>query len=194
MPAADPPQVVVLSGPNGAGKSTVAPALLRDTLSIHQFVNADLIAAGLSPFASNTVALRSGEIMLRRIHELAGRGQSFAFETTLAARTYVPFLGQLHNTGYLVHLVYIWLESPELAIQRVRDRVARGGHNVPEEVIRRRYTRGLKNLFSSYLSLADTWLVCDNSSWELRFIAEAESGQEKVYDTHRWNQILELAR
>src|SRR5205823_5999398 len=124
------PQVVVVGGPNGAGKTTCAAALLPEDLQIRQFVNADTIAAGLSAFAPDTVAVQAGRLMLSRIAELAQQRHDFAFETTLASRSFAPFLRRIQREGYLVHVIYVWLRSPELAIERVRDRVRRGGHHV----------------------------------------------------------------
>jgi predicted ABC-type ATPase len=141
-------------------------------MTIEQFVNADLIAQGLSPLAPQSAELEAGKLMLARIRELAGRGDSFAFETTLASRTFRPFLLEQQTRGYTIHLVYLWLRRPELAIARVAERVRCGGHHVPDEVVRRRYQRGLRNLFQLYLPLANSWLMCDNSTGELQLVAE----------------------
>lgn len=157
------PQVVIIAGPNGAGKSTLAPFLLRDTFGLLEFVNADTISAGLSAFNAEAVALDAGRVMLTRLRELATNKQSFAFESTLATRSYASWLSRLKRAGYEFHLLFLWLSSPELAIQRVSDRVHRGGHPVRESIVRRRYGRGLNNLFELYSPLADTWAVYDNS-------------------------------
>jgi len=168
---AERPVVVVIGGPNGAGKSTSAGLLLPDALGIRQFVNADTIAAGLSAFAPESVAFEAGRIMLRRLQALAERRQTFAFETTLASRSFAPFLKRLKSDGYSVRIAYLWLFSPELSIRRVAERVARGGHFVPDETVRRRYQRGLTNFQELYSPLADSWVVCDNSRSALRPIA-----------------------
>src|SRR5262245_6662254 len=123
------PQVVVLGGPNGAGKTTSANALLPDSLALRQFVNADIIATGLAGFAPETAALQAGRIMLNRLEELARLQQDFAFETTLASRTFAPFLRRLQGEGYTVQVIYVWLRNPKLAVQRVAERVRRGGHH-----------------------------------------------------------------
>jgi predicted ABC-type ATPase len=157
------PQVVIIAGPNGAGKSTLAPALLRDTFGLLEFVNADTISAGLSAFNVEAVVLEAGRVMLTRLRELADNKQSFAFESTLASRSYAPWLSRLKRAGYEFHLLFLWLNTPELAIQRVADRVRGGGHLVTESVVRRRYNRGLDNLSELYSPLADTWAVYDNS-------------------------------
>jgi predicted ABC-type ATPase len=160
---AEAPHVIVVAGPNGAGKSTTAPALLKDSLEVAEFVNADTIAAGLSAFRPGSVAVAAGRIMLARMRELAARRENFAFETTLASRSLVRWLAQLQREGYEVRLLYLWLRSSELAVNRVMERVRAGGHDVPAEVVRRRYRAGLENLFKLYIPLADSWQVFDNS-------------------------------
>ncbi len=186
------PEIVVVAGPNGAGKSTTATVLLPENLSIDQFVNADLIALGLSPLAPERSAFAAGRIMLARIHKLSQEGKSFAFETTLAARSYAPFLRKSKQAGYLVHVIYIWLNSAELAVARVAHRVQQGGHDVPREVIERRYQRGLRNLFSIYMPLANSWTLCDNSSRELIVVAQGEGGAKpKVFDALKYDRIVE---
>jgi len=132
----DHPNVIVIAGPNGSGKSTAAPALLRDYLGITEFVNADVIAQGLSAFGSENVSIQAGRIMLNRLKELASEKADFAFETTLAARSYASWLTKLQQAGYRAHLIYLWLPSAELAIARVANRVQRGGHDIPEDVVR----------------------------------------------------------
>ncbi|HAF24328.1 MAG TPA: hypothetical protein DCK93_15715 [Blastocatellia bacterium] len=156
-------QVVIVAGPNGAGKSTLAPVLLRDTFGLLEFVNADTISAGLSAFNAEAVALDAGRVMLTRLRELAANKQSFAFESTLATRSYAPWINFLAQEGYEFHLLFLWLNTAELAIQRVAERVRNGGHSVNEDIIRRRYSRGLDNLSQFYIPLADTWVIYDNS-------------------------------
>ena len=136
------PNVVVVAGPNGSGKSTAAPALLRDYLGITKFVNADVIAQGLSAFGSENVAMQAGRVMLERLEDLAGEQLDFAFETTLASRSFAPWLQKLGTAGYRAHLLFLWLPSPEMAVARVASRVQQGGHNVPEDVVIRRYHAG----------------------------------------------------
>jgi len=191
-----PPQVILIAGPNGAGKSTLAPYLLRDTLGLTEFVNADTIALGLSAYNPNTVAVEAGRIMLKRLRVLAAQRASFAFESTLASRTYAPWLDGLKQTGYKFQLLYLWLRSPELAEQRVNERVQAGGHDVPRDVIRRRYYKGLRNFFHLYQSLADSWGIYDNSisgepvmvakgsGLNIRKILQAETWQEFVKQAH----------
>lgn len=159
----DQPSVVVMAGPNGAGKSTTAPLVLRDEFGIVTYVNADVIATGLSAFAPEKAAMEAGRLMLSRLRELAAERASFSFETTLATRSYAPWLKELISTGYRFHLVYVWLASPELALDRVAGRVRSGGHHVPEVDVRRRYQRGLVNFAELYRPLANTWAVVDNT-------------------------------
>ncbi len=158
-----PPSVVILAGPNGAGKTTAAPFVLRDALGVEEFVNADDVARGLSGFAPERAAVAAGRIMLARMRALTSARATFAFETTMATRSYAPWLSRLRQTGYRVTLIFLYLPSPDMAFERVRGRVAEGGHDVPEPVVRRRYARGLRNLWNLYLPLADDWSVYDNA-------------------------------
>ncbi len=157
------PQVVVIAGPNGAGKTTLAPFLLRDTLGLLEYVNADPIALGLSGFDPGSVAFQAGRVMLNRLRDLAAQRKTFAFESTLAARFYLQWIERLRANGYNFQLMFLWLRSSDLAVQRVRGRVRAGGHGVAEEVIRRRYAAGLRNFWKLYQPLADAWSVYDNS-------------------------------
>lgn len=172
-----PPKVIALAGPNGAGKSTVAPLMLHHAYGLTEFVNADTIARGLSAYAPESVAFEAGRIMLRRLRDLANRRVNFAFETTLATRSYASWVRGLRRDGYEFNLMFLWLRSPELSVQRVRERVRAGGHDVPEEVIRRRYQKGLRNFFNLYQALSNSWAVYDNSSpGNPRVIAKGDEG------------------
>lgn len=190
------PRVVVLAGPNGAGKSTSAERLLRRAFRVDEFVNADVIASGLSAFAPERAALAAGRVMLQRIRELAVANTSFAFETTLASRTFAPWLRDLKGSGYVVNLVFLWLLSADMALARVAERVRQGGHDVPEATIRRRYDAGLANFFSLYQPLADSWQLVDNSVIGLaRVIARGVGVRATVvHDEIVWQQILECRR
>src|SRR5258708_10920804 len=188
---AEQPQVVILAGPNGAGKSTLAPRLLVGSLGVPEFVNADVIAQGLSGFNPDQVAIRAGRILLGRIHELADNRASFAFETTLASRSFAPLIVRLKQAGYSFRLCFLWLPSPDMAVDRIAERVFLGGHSVPADTIRRRYFAGIANFFELYQPLADEWSVFDNSldSGPLRI---AQGGQEIgtiVERAHLWNQL-----
>jgi len=164
-------KLVILAGPNGAGKSTCAARVLRSVYRVESYVNADVIAQGLSGFAAESAALEAGAIMLERLRSLADARADFAFETTLAGRTFAPWIRQLLNSGYSLQLLYLWLPNPDMAIERVAERVGRGGHNVPEATIRRRYLAGARNFFQLYRPLAEAWQIYDNSSSQPRIIA-----------------------
>jgi len=163
-PDGRPPSVIVLAGPNGAGKSTAAPALLQGRLAVTAFVNADAIAKGLSAFAPEDVAMQAGRIMLARLKELAASREDFAFETTLASRSFAPWLKTLVADGYRFHLVFLWIPSADLAVARVADRVQQGGHDVPEETVRRRYAAGIQNFASLYRPIATSWQMYNAES------------------------------
>jgi len=189
--AKNSPSVVILAGANGAGKTTAAPLLLKGTLGVKEFVNADVIAQGLSGFAPERAAMAAGRAMLARIRELARQRASFAFETTLASRSFAPWIEDLKGRGYQFHLVFLWLPSADFAVERVRDRVRLGGHDVPEETIRRRYNRGLWNFFALYQPLATTWRMYDNSRWmRPKLIASGRNSiSETVCDRRLWRRI-----
>lgn len=156
------PSVIVLAGPNGAGKSTVAPFLLRGLLDVRDFVNADVIAAEQSPSDPASAAV-AGREMLSRLHDLARQRRSFAFESTLASRSLAGWLADLIRTSYSLHILFLWLPTPEAALKKVARRVRAGGHGVPEAVVRRRYARGLHNFFHLYQPLTTTWILFDSS-------------------------------
>jgi predicted ABC-type ATPase len=185
------PTVIVLGGINGAGKTTAARSLLANTLGVMTFVNADVIAQGLSAFDPDAAAMRAGRIMLEQLDELAAERASFAFETTLAGRTYAVWLNSLRESGYKVHLFYFWLNSVETAIARVAARVKKGGHHVPEATIRKRYGRSIQNLFSLYLPVVDSWKVYDNSpAGSPLLVAEGLRGTDEIiYLPDLWSRV-----
>lgn len=158
------PHVVVIGGANGAGKSTAAPFLLPEALGIAEFVNADTIARGLCAFAPETVAVEAGKLMLGRVRALARERANFAFETTMASRSFAPWLGGLRQEGYSVHLAYLWIESPGAARARVEERVSLGGHDIPDDVVERRYRAGMRNFWGLYRKACSTWRVYHSSS------------------------------
>ena len=184
----DRPQIAILGGINGAGKTSSAEPILRVGMKIPIFVNADTIARGLNAFNAESEAVRAGRIMLEHLRNLASRRMSFAFETTLAARTYANWLNELRQTGYAIHLFYYWLESPDLAIDRVADRVRAGGHHIPEDTIRRRYSRSVRNFLELYRPVADTWQVYDNSGSrrKSRLIAINNGFFDTILHKDRW--------
>ena len=188
------PKVVVIAGPNGAGKSTAAPYLLKQALGILEFVNADQIAVGLSAYSPETVSFEAGRIMLRRLRELAAGNVNFAFESTLSSRTFARFLTRCKAQGYTVHIFYVALPSPELAVNRVALRVKLGGHNIPKADIERRFQRSLHNLYSLYLPLADRWTVLDNAFGKLEPIAHGTARRTYVEDSDKWLNLKRLAQ
>lgn len=188
-----PPQCIMLAGPNGAGKSSIARTLLAETFGVTTFVNADVIAQGLSGFAPESAAWEASRVMLDRLHQLAASREDFAFETTLAARSYAGWIDELRQSGYWCVLNYVWLESADLAVARVQHRVAAGGHHIPEHTIRQRYRRSVSNFFELYRSRVDEWYAYDNSSPEqTAMIAEgAAGGSVIVHNPKRWQQMQE---
>ena len=188
------PKLIVIAGCNGAGKSTLAPHLLRDTFGLTEYVNADTIAQGLSAFAPEKVALEAGRVMLKRLRELAARRAHFAFESTLASRSYAPWIAELKQQGYEFDLFFIWLSSPELAVRRVEERVKLGGHAIPEAVIRRRYRRGLQNFFALYQPMADSWTVYDNSSGDHPLLVADQQADAplQIHEAALWEELCEL--
>lgn len=192
--------MVVIGGPNGAGKTSSAPRLLRDTVGIDAFVNADVIAEGLSGFSPQASAIAAGRILLARLSELAERRADFAFESTLSGLTLQRFLRRLTDDGYQSHIFYLWLPSPDLAVARVRRRVEAGGHDVPEHVIGQRFGKSLVNFDRLHRPQATTWRLYDGSVvGHQRLIAHGELGEEPtVVDAELWaavrSQIDEAAR
>lgn len=168
------PRVLVLAGPNGAGKTTVSRALVCDELGIRNFVNADTIARGLAGFAPETAAIAAGRVVLHRLKELAQANADFAFETNLATRSLAPWLATLRLSGYRFLLAFLWLPNASLAISRVHQRVAEGGHHVADDVVRRRYERGLTNLRAEFLPMADAVWLFDSSRHPPRLVASGE--------------------
>jgi predicted ABC-type ATPase len=189
------PLVVLIGGPNGAGKTTSAPTLLQGALAVGEFVNADAIAMGLSLFRPERVAMDAGRAMLARLRVLARERKTFAFETTLASRTFAPWLIQLRSAGYRAHLCFVSLPNADLAVARVTERVAAGGHSVPETIIRRRFKAGLRNLTGLYLRAVDSWQVVDNSDRSgPRPIASGTGSDKIIVDEHAWQVLFEAGR
>jgi predicted ABC-type ATPase len=164
----------IIAGCNGAGKTTASFTILPEILNCKEFVNADEIAKGLSPFLPEKVALEAGRIMLNKINELLAENENFAFETTLASKSYKNKILEAKKNGYRVTLLFFWLQTIELAKERVKIRVIEGGHTIKPEIIERRYFRGVKNLFNIYLPIVDDALIFDNSEGNHQLIAEKE--------------------
>jgi predicted ABC-type ATPase len=165
-------------------------------LQVSEFVNADTIAGGLSAFRPDSVAIPAGRAMLERIRHLAKAQADFAFETTLTSRTFAPWFDRMKRSGYHVHVLFLWLESADLAVDRVAARVRLGGHDVPEGTVRRRYKRGLRNLFDLYMPLADSWQVFDNSrAGRPQLVASNHRGsEEQIANAPIWQRITEVYR
>ena len=168
----------IISGPNGAGKTTASYSVLPKILQCKEFVNADEIARGLSPFNPESVTIEAGRLMLSRIRELLSRSESFSIETTLATRSYFRLVEKSHRQGYEVTLLFFWLKSPEQAIERVAERVSKGGHSIPQDIIIRRYYEGIDNLFKIYMPIVDTWVLVNNSETPRGIIATGGKDQE----------------
>lgn len=183
------PILYIIAGPNGAGKTTSAESLLPNVLNCVEFVNADLIAKGISPYNIDAVAVQAGRIMLQRINELKNAKADFVIETTLSTLSYANFIRDCKREGYDVVLIYIWLNHPDIAVQRVAQRFAKGGHTIPEEVIRRRYLKGLKNLNKIFLPLSDEWIIADNSDEELEVIARKDEFGETIFINEKYKLI-----
>jgi predicted ABC-type ATPase len=175
------PTVYVIAGPNGAGKTTFATRFLPDFVQCQEFVNADLIAAGLSPFAPETQAMRAGRLLLTRIKELSTARQDFGFETTLSGRSYVKLLSDLKTARYRLVLFFLWLPDADFAVARVCNRVRQGGHGIPEATIRRRFDAGLRNLFHSYHRLMDDFWLYDASRFPPELIVREYEGERDVH-------------
>lgn len=185
------PKLYVVAGPNGAGKTTFAKRFLPHYARCLDFINPDLIASGLSPFAPERVRLEAGRLMLTRMHQYAADGRSFAIETTLAGRSYLPMFKRLKTRSYSIHLFYLWLPSVNMAVQRVADRVRQGGHNIPESDIRHRFSKSLHNLFQLYRPVCDTMYFFDNSGNVPRLIFEEWGSAIKVYDKELYAGLLQ---
>jgi predicted ABC-type ATPase len=182
----------VISGCNGAGKTTASYTILPEMLKCKEFVNSDEIAKGISPFNADSiaVAVEAGRIMHRRIKELIAAGETFALETTLATRSVVKLMQGAQEKGYYVTLLYLWLNTPDLAVERVKMRVAAGGHNIAESTIRRRYGSGIRNLFELYLPASDYWMITDNSMSPMEIIAKGFKNERKeIYKPTIFNKL-----
>lgn len=185
------PNMYIIAGCNGAGKTTASFTILPEMLNCREFVNADSIAAGLSPFNPESVAIEAGRLMLSRIQELMKTAVDFAFETTLSTRSYVSLVKEAQSIGYSVTLLFIWLDSPVIAIQRVAERVIKGGHNIPQDVIERRYYRGIFNLMNLYIPICDSWLIVGNKDVVPELIAKgAFNSENTILNSYIWNTIL----
>jgi len=182
------PKLYIIAGCNGAGKTTASFTILPEVLGCKEFINADEIAKGLSPFQPESVAVQAGRIMLARMDELLQKGETFAFETTLATKSYKQKIEWAQANGYEVTLLFFWLDSPNMAKKRVAQRVAEGGHSIPSETIERRYYNGIANLFAIYIDMVDICYIFDNSEGRKELIAQKERHKDIViYNNDKFN-------
>lgn len=183
------PILYIIAGPNGAGKTTSAESLLPGVLNCIEFVNADLIARGISPYNPESVAIQAGRIMINRMYELKDAGVDFVIETTLSTLSYAGFVKECKKKGYTIVLVFVWLNHPEIAKDRVKQRVKKGGHNIPENVIERRYYKGVKNLNKIFLPLCEEWVIADNSNDVMEIIAKKDKLDTEVFNLTKYKLI-----
>lgn len=176
------PTLYIIAGCNGAGKTTASYSVLPDLLECREFVNADEIARGLSPFNPESVAIEAGRLMIQRIESLVGQRKTFAIETTLATRSYAALVHKVHDLGYNVVLLFFWLPSPEIAVKRVAKRVSEGGHNIPSETIYRRYWLGLQNFFDIFIDIVDSWSFYDNLNTPVELANDDEIFQSETFN------------
>ena len=189
------PELFIIAGPNGSGKTTSAMNLLPDFLQCEEYVNADAIASGLSQFRPESVAINAGRIMLSRIQELYRQKKSFSFETTMASRHFAVLLKNCRQAGYSVSIIFLWLQSPALAVERVAMRVKNGGHSSPTETIIRRYKKGIENLIRLYMPIADNWWLYDNSLENPELIARKLITKKiEIKNKNAWVKIKEESR
>jgi predicted ABC-type ATPase len=180
----------IIAGSNGAGKTTFATQFLPFYADCRNFINPDLLARAFSPFDPDAGMLRAGRAVLEGIAQFTAARKDFAFETTLSGRSYVPLLGRVKQAGFKLHMFYLWIPSPDLALMRICDRVENGGHNVPERDVRRRFGRTLSNLFRLYRPLLDTLHFFDNSSDPPRLIFKDEAGRTTIRDADLHERLL----
>jgi len=181
--------VYVVAGPNGVGKTTFAREFLPYYAKCPNFVNADMIALGLSPFEPQTAAIKAGKLVLSRIHEFAAAGADFGFETTLSGKTLVNLFKHLKAEDYKLHIFFLWVPGPKLSLARIKDRVATGGHHVPSEDVERRFGRSISNLFKLYMPLADSWMLFNNAGSKPVLIAKGSNGHKEVSDAELFGKI-----
>jgi len=184
------PQCYVIAGPNGAGKTTFARLFLPRYVQCLSFINPDLIAQGLSPFDPDRAQTKAGRLVLQEIRHKVARHEDFAFETTLAGRAYLREIKEMKVAGYAIHMFYLWIPSPDLAMLRIRDRVESGGHNVPEPDVRRRFVRSMRNLLGLYRPLLDSLHFFDNATTDPRLVFRDEQTKPMVYDTVLYDSII----
>jgi len=183
-------RLYIIAGPNGTGKTTVSYTVLPEIFDCKEFVNADEIARGISPFNPEAVSIQAGRLMLKRLNELMDKKETFAFETTLSSVTFIDFIRKAQSQKYEVILLFLMLNSVNLAYERVETRVKEGGHNIPKEIIKRRFVKGLKNFFSRYYTIVDKWFLVDNSGDVFQFIAEGTNREIIIKNKRIWSELI----
>lgn len=187
------PKLFIISGCNGSGKTTASYTLLPEILDCREFVNSDEFAKSLSPFDPSAASITASRYMLMKINYLLDRYEDFSVETTLATRTLVGIIQRAKERGYTVTILYFWLDSPDLAIKRVRSRVQAGGHHIDDEVVRRRYVMGLRYLFDTYLKICDEWIIGDNSKQPFTIVAQGSKNRTDIKDPEKFLEISNIA-
>lgn len=189
------PDLFILAGCNGAGKTTASKIVLPELWKCKEFVNADSIAAALCPADPDSVAIEAGRLMIGRVDQLLEEGADFSIETTLSTRSYISLIKRAREKGYTITLLFFWLASPEMAIDRVASRVSKGGHNIPEAIIRRRYGRGIQNLTGLYTGICNSWIIVNNTNSDPEIIAEGRfTKPTAVWDERIWEMIAQQKR
>ena len=187
-------EIIIVGGPNGAGKTTAARMFIPRYLEESLYLNADEIARDIAPHDPDSAALAAGRIFIERMRELVRQERSFAFETTCSGKSYLRLLEQCKRTGWMVRLLYFWLPSPSYSLERVARRVSQGGHNIPMDVIHRRYGAGVSNMRNLYLPVADDAEIYDNRDRQRVLIARKRNGSVKIFDPLRWAAIEEISQ
>lgn len=179
----------IIAGCNGAGKTTASYTILPEILHCNEFINADEIAKGLSPFRPENASIQAGRLMLARIKQLLHSGEDFAFETTLSTKSYRNLILDAKSKGYMVKILFFYLNSPDLAVKRVEIRVKEGGHHIPEDIIRRRYENGLKNFYTIFCPIVNQWMFIENSGSPYTLIAQKTPKGELIYNNQIWDAL-----